>query len=328
MTETAKVHELSIVVPVFNEAENLVPLVESVIRVCQALGTRFEMILVDDGSVDGSWEAIRELASANDCVAAIRFTRNFGKEAAICAGLTFVRGEATVVMDADLQHPPELIEKMWMLKNRTGADIVSAVKRNRQKESLPRGLGARAFYWLFERSTKIDLSSSTDFKMISNRVKNQYLAIPERFRFFRGLTHWFGFPEETLLFDPPTRSSSQGSRWTNQGLIGYAVDSLISFSSLPVRAMGWLGAITFLFGLVLGVQTLVNKLNGHADAGFTTVILTVIIMGSFVMMGLSIVGGYMIEIFRQVQQRPNFIIRDVVGISPGDEVAARGHPLS
>ena len=186
----------------------------------------------------------------------------------------------------------------------------SAIKKKRQKEPLSRGMGARLFYWLFKRATDIDLALSTDFKLISSRVRNLYLSTPERYRFFRGMTRWFAFPERTIAFNPPSRKAAQVSRWSNQRLFTYAIGSLIAFSSLPIRALGWLGTGTFVFGFVLGVQTLINHLTGHAVEGFTTVILTILIIGSILMMGLSIIGGYMMEIFRQVQQRPNFVIRE------------------
>jgi glycosyltransferase involved in cell wall biosynthesis len=302
--------QLSVVVPVFNEAGNLAAFLEALTPVCTRLKLDWELIFVDDGSIDDSWKEIRALADAHGQVAAVRFTRNFGKEAAIYAGLMYARGTSIVVMDADLQHPPGLIEEMWALRNETGVDVVSGVKRVRQKESLSRGLGARLFYSLFRLATDIDLALSTDFKLISSRVRNLYLSTPERYRFFRGMTRWFAFPERTITFDPPVREAAQVSRWSSQGLFSYAIGSLIAFSSLPVRVLGWLGAGTFVFGFILGVQTLVNKINGQAVEGFTTVILTMLIIGSFLMMGLSIIGGYVVEIFRQVQQRPNFIIRE------------------
>lgn len=310
MIDNTLTPQLSVVVPVFNEAGNLASFFESISPVCTGLRLNWELILVDDGSVDASWKEIRALADAHGHVSAVRFTRNFGKEAAIFAGLLYARGAAIVVMDADLQHPPELIKEMWALWCETGVDVVSGIKRKRQKESLSRGMGARLFYWLFRRATDIDLALSTDFKLISSRVRDLYLSTPERYRFFRGMTRWFAFPERTIVFDPPIRKAAQESRWSSQGLFSYAIGSLIAFSSLPIRALGWLGAGTFVFGFILGVQTLINKVNGQADEGFTTVILTVLIIGSFLMMGLSIVGGYMVEIFRQVQQRPNFIIRE------------------
>ncbi len=310
MTDNHLNPQLSVVIPVFNEAGNLAAFCEAISPVCDALRLDWELVFVDDGSGDESWQEICTLANQWARLSGIRFTRNFGKEAAIYAGLMYSRGDSIVVMDADLQHPPQLIKEMWELQNETGADIVSGVKQRRQAESLSRGVGARIFYWLFKRSTGIDLALSTDFKMISSRVRELYLSIPERYRFFRGMTRWFGFPEQTVCFDPPTRKQAQFSRWNNRGLFRYALGSLIAYSSLPIRLLGWLGAGTFLFGFILGVQTLFNKFNGQADEGFTTVILTVVIIGGFLMMGLSIVGGYMMEIFRQVQQRPNFIVHE------------------
>jgi glycosyltransferase involved in cell wall biosynthesis len=305
-------YQLSCIIPVYNEAGNVSTLLQSLKEVCERLKLSWEAVLVDDGSSDDSWDRIRELTHGYSNLSAVRLSRNFGKESAIYAGLVYAWGETLVVIDSDLQHPPELIEQMWMRLHDTDSDsrveIVSAVKQRRQRESVFREAAARIFYWLFLRSTGIDLKSSTDFKMMTSRVRSLYLSLPERYRFFRGLTNWFGLPEATVQFTPPDRLESGTSRWTVSALSRYAVRNMISFSSLPIRLLAALGGITLLFALGLGGQTLFNWIQGEAIEGFTTVILTLLIIGSILIIGLSIIGAYVAEIFHQVRQRPSFIV--------------------
>jgi len=302
---------ISVVIPILNEAGNITRLVNALRKVFQDLAINWEAILVDDGSDDDSWQELQKLASKYKNLSIIRFTRNFGKEAAIHAGLAHAQAAVSLVMDSDLQHPPELIKQLWIVWNDAPVEVVSAVKGKRQKESIIRGLGARIFYWLFWKSTRIDLESSTDFKLISARVREMYLSLPEKHRFFRGLTAWFGFPEKTVTFNPPQRASAVPSRWSTRGLYRYAFRSLVSFSSLPIRVLGWLGGGTLVFTLILAAQTLFMKFTGQAVEGFTTVILAILFVGSILMMGLAIVGAYAAESYQQVMQRPTFVIQEI-----------------
>jgi dolichol-phosphate mannosyltransferase len=302
--------DISVVIPILNEAGNIRTLIVTLADMLRERKVSWEAILVDDGSTDNSWQELQALAAEFSMLSAIRFTRNFGKEAAIYAGLMHARGCSTLVMDSDLQHPPDLVVQMWTAFNADSVDIVSAVKTKRQEEHLLRGFGAKLFYWLFRRSAGIDLEYSTDFKLISSRVREVYLSLPEKHRFFRGLTSWLGFPEVTVPFDPPPRHSQTGSRWTTHGLSLYAVRSLVSFSSLPIRVLGWLGIGTLFFALALAIQTLLRKISGHAVEGFTTVILVLLLIGSILMIGLAIIGAYVSETYQQVRQRPGFIIQE------------------
>lgn len=301
---------VSVVVPILNEAGNIALLVEALARVFQEQELSWEGVLVDDGSSDESWEELELLAKKYGNLTILRFTRNFGKEAAIYAGLIHAQAPATLVMDSDLQHPPELIKQMWDKWEMGAVDVVSAVKAKRQKESLSRSLGAKLFYWVFRKAARIDLEASTDFKLISTRVRDTYLALPEKQRFFRGLTNWFGFPEKTVAFVPPKRQSVESSKWKIRSLYQYALSSLVSFSSLPIRVMGWMGAGTLVFAVIFGIQTLYMKFSGQAVEGFTTVILVLLFIGSILMMGLAIVGAYVSEIYHQVRERPAFIIQE------------------
>ncbi len=301
---------ISVVVPIFNEAGNINILVDTLDKVFQDLNISWEAIFIDDGSDDGSWQELQQLAGEHNNFSIIKFTRNFGKEAAIHAGLVHARASTSLVMDSDLQHPPELIKQMWATFNDAPVDVVSAVKSKRQKESVIRGMGARLFYWLFYKSTRINLESSTDFKLISARVRDLYLSLPEKHRFFRGLTAWFGFPEKTVSFDPPQRQSAVPTSWSIWSLYQYALNGLVSFSTFPTRVLGWLGGGTLVFALGLGVQTLWMKLTGQAVEGFTTVILAILFVGSILMMGLGIIGAYVTETYQQTRQRPAFIIQE------------------
>jgi dolichol-phosphate mannosyltransferase len=213
-------------------------------------------------------------------------------------------------MDSDLQHPAELISPMWNLMQSGKFEVVSAVKGQRQAESLVRRSGARLFYWLFRKSTRIDLESSTDFKLISARARRLYLSLPEKQKFFRGLTSWFGFPEGFVTFTPPARLASIESRWSTGGLFRYALRNLVSFSSLPIRLLGWLGTATLVFSFLLGAQTLYTKFTGQAVEGFTTVIIAILFVGAIQMIGLAIIGSYVAETHQQVLERPQFIIQE------------------
>lgn len=302
---------ISVVIPILNEAGNITRLVNALKKVFEDMVISWEAILVDDGSDDDSWQELQKLVSEHENLSIIKFTRNFGKEAAIHAGLAHAQAAVSLVMDSDLQHPPELIKQMWTALNDAPVDVVSAVKGKRQKEHIIRGVGARLFYWLFWKSTRINLESSTDFKLISARVRKMYLSLPEKHRFFRGLTAWFGFPEKTVTFDPPQLASAVPSSWSTTGLYRYALRSLASFSSLPIRALGWLGGCTLVFTFILGVQTLFMKFTDQAVEGFTTVILVILFIGGILMMGLAIVGAYVAESYQQVMQRPTFVIQEI-----------------
>lgn len=315
--------------PLFNERDNVSAVVEALSRECEKLGEAWELIMVDDGSTDGTWGEISAHLSRYTNITAIRFTRNFGKEAAIQAGLRFAQGSVLVTLDADLQHPPELIKPMWDLLNDRTNDvrIVSATKVRRQSESFSRRLSARFFYWLFRRTSSIDLETSTDYKMLTRDVRDAYLALPESHRFYRGLTRWLGYPERSVEFEIPQRPNNEQSRWSTWKLLQYAFRSLISFSHFPIRLLGWLGAITMALSLVLGAQTLFNKITGEAVEGFTTVILVILIIGSILMIGLSVIGAYIAEIFHQVRLRPAYVVLDVLPARTAPADANKSSPV-
>jgi len=305
---------LSIVVPVYNEAEILPKLFKELREVVDFLELSCEVVFVDDGSTDASWEEIKSTVLEGVRIRALRFTRNFGKEAAIYAGLKVAMGDAVIVMDADLQHPPSLIPEMVSIWRDKGVPIVEAVKRRRQKEDFKRRVGANLFYELFAKTSGIDIRSATDFKLLDRTVVSLYLSLPEKIRFFRGLTAWTGFPSKQISFVPSQRPDGvEGSKWSFKRLISFASSSIISFSSAPLRIVTYLGIFTFVGSFVLGIQTILVKLRGDAVPGFATVILIQLILGSILMIALGLIGEYLARIYEEMKSRPLYVVEEFLG---------------
>jgi glycosyltransferase involved in cell wall biosynthesis len=224
------------------------------------------------------------------------------------AGLAQAQGAAVIVLDGDLQHPPELIPQMLMLW-RQGICVVEGVKSDRGAESARHGLLARGFYSLLRRCAGLDLAGHSDFKLLDRVVVDAYLAFPERQRFFRGIIGWAAYPSAQLPFAVPARSGGGEGQWNTLKLIGYAISNLTSFSSAPLRLVTWLGAGTLVFGLVIGVNSLLQKFQGKAISGFTTVNLLIIIIGGAILLSLGIIGHYLARLYDEVKGRPSYLIK-------------------
>lgn len=240
-------------------------------------------------------------------------TRNFGKEAAILAGLQQAEGDAVIVMDSDLQHPPDLIPKMVEIW-RQGVYVVDACKSSRGRESKLSAFLAVAFYHVFGRMAQIDVQQSSDFKLLDRRVVDVYCSLPERKRFFRGLTAWMGFSSARVYFDVPDRLHGS-STWTRLKLLRLSVDALTGFSTGALHLITLLGLVSLVVSIVIGSISLYHKLVGVAVDGFTTVILIVLLLGSFIMVGLGIIGIYLEQIFTEVKGRPPYLIDQRKGSS-------------
>lgn len=299
---------VTLVVPVFNEAAELGTHLQSILTAAeQAPEVSLELIPVDDGSSDGSALALEALAKADERVRPLYFTRNFGKEAAIVAGLTAARGDCVIVLDADLQHPPELIPQMighW----RAGFAVVEGVKTERADPSRLDTAQATAFYWLLRQLGGLDLRNHSDFKLLDRQVVDFYLALPERRRFFRGLIQWSGFPSARIPFAVKERSAG-ASRWSRLKLLRYAIDNLTGFTALPLHLVTLLGVLTVGFGVIIGLISLYQKLMGMALDGFTTVILLLVLMGGALMIALGIIGHYLERLYDEVKGRPVYLLK-------------------
>ena len=305
--------KISIVIPAYNEALTLPALIREIIKNLSPMGMDYEIIVIDDGSQDDTWNVLKPCFHENEQLRCVRFTRNFGKESAIHAGLKMSLGTAAVVMDADFQHPPDLLPEMIRIWERTGVHIVEAVKEKRQVESRIRAIGSYVFYHLFLKTAGLDLRNSSDYKLLDRKLIEQYLNLHENIRFFRGLTKWFGYSSYVVYYSPSDRfAEKKKSRWTIKGLFEFARNSLISFSVIPLRFVTWLGFVTFLTSVMLGVQTLWMKISGLAVEGFTTVILVTLGIGSVIMMSLGLIGEYIARIYEEVKHRPIYVIGELL----------------
>ena len=272
----------------------------------------FELVFVNDGSRDQTWEMIEKAAEKNTHVTGIRFSRNFGKESAIFAGLANAEGDCIAVMDCDLQHPPETLVEMYRLWEQ-GYEVVEGVKRSRGKESVLHRASAGMFYKIMSKAVQIDMSRTSDFKLMDRKAVEALLSMPERNAFFRALSSWLGYRTTSVEFDVQERTEGE-SKWSTWSLIKYAVRNIVGFSSAPLQMITVAGGLTLFFAIVLGIQSLMKYFCGHALEGFTTVILLLLIIGSLIMLSLGIIGIYIAKIYEEVKGRPRyFIARKISG---------------
>lgn len=310
---------LSVVIPAYNEEQNIPNTVSVLSELLEKEKIDYELVFVSDGSRDGTFDEIRKASGANPRIKGAEFSRNFGKEAGIFAGLELATGDAVVVMDCDLQHPPEMIPKMWALWQ-DGVEVVEGIKSSRGKESLGYKLSAGLFYKIMSKLIKMDMSSSSDFKLLDRKVVDVLLSLPERNTFFRALSFWAGFRTQSVYYEVQERQYGE-SKWSFLSLMRYAVSNATSFSTLPLQLVTVMGVVAILFSVILAVQTMVKYLTGTAVEGFTTVILLILIIGGFLMLSLGVIGHYIARIYEEVKGRPKFIISkvtdNVMGELPG-----------
>jgi len=307
---------ISVVIPLYNEGSHLRELVSDLRKALQQTGCRFEIVVIDDGSSDDTWAKIKDEARMCSDLRAIRLSRNFGKELALCAGFERARGNAVIVMDGDGQHPPSLLPLMIETWRTSGADIIEAVKRRRGRESLASKFGALTFYVILNKLSGFDLKGASDFKLIDHRVLDTWLTMRERNVFFRGMTAWMGFRTIRIPFEvAPRRAGKSG--WSYLRRAKLALIGITTFSSFPLRLVTFAGMIFFLFAVGLGIQTLYLKLAGRAFTGFATVILLELIIGSLLMISLGIIGEYLARIYEEVKGRPRYIVAESIDLADG-----------
>ena len=307
---------LSIVLPAYNEEQNIPNTVKVLTGMLTENAIDYELVFVSDGSRDATFAQIQKAAEENPKVRGAEFSRNFGKEAAIFAGLSLAAGDAVVVMDCDLQHPPEVVLEMWKLW-RGGAEVVEGIKESRGRESLAHKLSAGLFYKVMSRLIKMDMNASSDFKLLDRKVVDVLLGLPERNTFFRALSFWAGFRREYVSYQVRERQFGE-SKWSTLSLMKYAVTNATSFSTLPLQLVTVMGMASILFSVVLFIQTFVKYLSGTAVEGFTTVILLILVIGGFLMLSLGIIGHYIARIYEEVKGRPKYIIRRITDVREGE----------
>ncbi|MCL2035902.1 MAG: glycosyltransferase family 2 protein [Oscillospiraceae bacterium] len=306
---------LSVVIPAYNEGENINIASDTISRIFESAGIEFELVFSDDGSRDNTWEFISKRAAADSRIRGLRFSRNFGKEAAIFAGLEKAQGDCVVVIDCDLQHPPELMVEMYE-RWKNGAEVVEARKSSRGRESPIYKTFAKTFYKLMKSSSGLNLDGASDYKLMDRKVIDAINGMKERLTFFRALSAWVGFKTEVVEFEVRPREHGT-TKWSFRKLFKFALSSVTGFTSFPMHLMTVSGIIFAVLSLVMGVQTVLKffgVFGEPAAEGFSTVILLLLIIGSLLMLGLGIIGYYLSKIYEEIKFRPRYIINEEISI--------------
>jgi glycosyltransferase involved in cell wall biosynthesis len=316
---------LSVVMPAHNEARSLPRTVSAVSEVLETCVKDWEIIIVDDGSGDDTFRTIAELSKVDRRVKGLRLSRNFGKEAALLCGLKAAAGDVVITIDADLQHPPKLIPSLLDEWN-AGATVVHAVKRARAQDGLAVRIRAAMFNRFLSTMSDIDVKNSSDFKLLDRMAVNALVRdLPERRRFYRGLAGWVGYPSASVEFDVEAREQG-GGKWSSWRLVDLAVTAIVSFTSAPLRIVTILGLVTLLLGVVIGTDAIVSWFMGNAVSGFATLITTLLVVGSFIMISLGILGEYIAKIYDEIKHRPVYFVQDTVGLDTARARSARYVP--
>ncbi len=302
---------LSVVAPIFNERDSVEEFWRRLTRALASLGD-YEIVLVDDGSTDGSWELLRGIAARDEHVRLLKLSRNFGHQIALTAGLDAARGDAVVLIDADLQDPPELIPDL-VARWQEGYDVVYAVRGRRDGESRLRLLAIAAFYRLFRRLAATDIPADTgDFRLLSRRAVDSLARMPERARYLRGMTSWIGFRQVGVTYRRDARFAGS-SKYPLAKLLRLASDGIASFSVAPIRLLTRIGFVMIVFCAgVLGWTLYTRFFTNNAPQGWTSVLAVVLLLGGIQLLGMGIVGQYIARIFEETKQRPLYLIEEIV----------------
>jgi len=306
---------LSIVVPVFNEREVLPELHRRVEAVMGGLAVPYELVLVNDGSTDGSWDAILSITCQDPRIKAIKLSRNFGHQVAIMAGLHVTSGVAVVVMDADLQDPPEVIVELYR-RYRDGYDVVFAQRRVRQGETLWKRITAKMFYRLMRQMTTLDIPVDTgDFRLMSRRVVDDLCRLQEHNPFIRGLVSWVGYNQAAVLYDRDPRRYGR-TKFSTPKMLRFALDGITSFSSRPLRIASLAGLLSAGGSLALMVALTTFKLLGGTGLvpGWTSLIVAVLFLGGLQLTAIGLLGEYVGRIYDQVKNRPVYLVQESVNV--------------
>ena len=305
---------LSIVVPCFNEEACLEHLHRRISDAARAaVGDDYELVLINDGSRDGSWAMMQRLAIADDHVIAINLSRNHGHQLALTAGLDLCRGDTILIIDADLQDPPELLSAMIETMHREGADVVYGVRASRAGETHFKRATAHAFYRLLARSTDIEIPvDSGDFRVMSRRALNVFLAMPEQSRFIRGMVAWIGFRQVPFAYDRAERAAGN-SKYPFSKMLRFALDALTAFSSAPLKLASHFGLALAFGSLLIIAYILFAWVTGRSVQGWTSILLVVVVMGAAQMFVLAMIGEYIGRLYTQAKGRPLYVVEAIAG---------------
>ncbi len=309
---------LSIVVPCFDEEACLPVLHQRLSATARAaVGEDYEIVLVNDGSRDGSWAIMEQLAGADPHLVAVNLSRNHGHQLALTAGLDICRGDNVLIIDADLQDPPELLPEMIATMEREGADVVYGVRKSRAGETTFKRATAHGFYRLLSRATEVDIPvDAGDFRLMSRRALDALLAMPEQARFIRGMVAWIGFKQVALPYDRQQRHAGE-TKYPLGKMIRFALDALTGFSSAPLKLASHAGLWLSAGSVLLVGYIFIGWLSGRSVPGWTSLMLVVVALGAIQMFVLALMGEYLGRLYNEAKRRPLYIIQEIAGQRAG-----------
>ena len=301
-----KAPELTLIIPACNEACGILTFLDQLHTALSGCCTDFEVVVIDDGSRDKTWALISDAAARFDWLHCLRFTRNFGKEAAILAGLRHSRGRAVVVMDADGQHPPELLPSL-LAPWRSGSAHIVAAQKKLGAVTLASRFNTYTFNRLMYALTGLDLANASDYRLLDRAVVDTLLSFPEKVRFFRGMTAWTGFTTKQVEFEVAPRIAGT-SQWSAGQLTRLAIVAITGYSSKPLGMIFWLGMFGMVAALLLFIQALYSWFSGTAVSGWSSLTAVILFFGSANLLGVGVLGAYLAQIFDEIKKRPEYIL--------------------
>ena len=304
---------LSIVIPVYNEEKNLALLYQALIKVLSKLDYQYEILFVDDGSMDKSCTIIRSLHKRDSFVKGLSLSKNFGHQIALLAGLQHAKGEIVITMDGDLQHPPEIIP-LLVEKYHQGYDIVNTRRTDPKEIGTFKKWSSKLYYQMINYLSDVKIEpAAADFRLMSRKAVDAYLQFPERDRFTRGLVSWMGFQQTIIDYQAEIRRFGQ-SKFTLRKMIRFGLNGITSFSSKPLRISFYLGLFLSLVSLLYGIYAIFRFITGETIPGWTSLLLTVLIIGGAILINLGIIGEYIARIFNEVKARPLYFLKEEIGM--------------
>lgn len=315
-------NKLSVVLPAYNEELMVGKTCRVLAQVLTEAQIPYELVVVNDGSSDRTWEEIQKAGERDANVTGVLFSRNFGKEAAIFAGLAQAGGDVVAVMDCDLQHPPQTLIEMYRLWQ-DGYEVIEGVKSDRGKEGFLHKECAGFFYDIMSKATKVNMKDASDFKMLDRKAVDSILSMPERNMFFRATSTWVGYKTTSVEFEVQEREAGV-SKWSPRTLVKYAFTNIVAFTTFPLQFVTITGVICFICSLVLMIYSLIQYFAGSAVEGYTTLLMVLLLVGSAMMISLGIIGYYIAKIYEEVKRRPRYIISKVIKNGEQTKINERG----
>jgi glycosyltransferase involved in cell wall biosynthesis len=304
---------LSIVIPAFNEEQNVNALYAELTVKLKTLSLNYEIIFVDDGSMDNTFNEIKKVAEKDKNVSGISLSRNFGHQVAIMAGLQQSKGDLVVMMDADLQHPPDVIPLM-LEEQKKGFDIINTKRLDSKGTGITKKMTSNLFYCLINKISDVKIApAAADFRLMTRKAVDAFLQLEERDRFTRGLISWMGFKQSIVEYQASERFAGR-SKYTFKRRFRFGMDGITSFSSKPLRISFYLGLIVFLIGLVYSAYAIIENALGKTVPGWTSILVSVLIIGGIQLLSIGIVGEYIARIFNETKARPLYFIKEKTSI--------------